>query len=106
MTRFHYFMGVILLLVTLCVVAVGYSEAQAMPMCGVRAAFIKAFKDKFNERAVVMALTGRVNVVEVYSTKSGSTWTMIVTDTDGRTCIIAAGQNWKDLIPEIEGEKS
>lgn len=106
MRRFHYIMAALFLIFALCVAMVGYSRAQAGPMCGLRADFIRSLKDKYQEHGVAMAITGRVNVVELLRTKNGSTWTMIVTDTKGITCIIGAGENWKDLPPEILGDDS
>ena len=45
-----------------------------------------------------MAIAGQTSLVEVFTSKAGS-WTILVTQPKGATCIIGAGQSWED-IPE------
>lgn len=78
---------------------------HAMGMCGKRADFIKALNDKYSETGKALGIAGQVNLVEFFTSKAG-TWTILVTDTQGRACIIAAGNSWQDVPPEILGEDS
>lgn len=78
------------------------AQAQAQSMCGERAAMLKAITGKYNEAPVAIARAGAVNVIEVFASKAG-TWTFLVTTPDGRSCMFAAGDGWKDLPPKMPG---
>lgn len=80
--------------------------SHAMSMCGKREDFIKALNDKYREFGIAIAIAGQINLVEVFKTASGSTWTILFTTPQGKTCIIAAGKDWFFIIPETPGEKS
>jgi hypothetical protein len=74
------------------------SPAQAAGMCGKRTDFVKALNDKYEEQGRAMAIAGQKNLLEIFTSKSG-TWTMLMTTAQGQTCIIAAGNSWEDLPP-------
>jgi hypothetical protein len=40
-------------------------------------------------------------VLELFASKTGS-WTMVITNADGRSCLLAAGENW-DMIQAARG---
>jgi hypothetical protein len=77
--------------------------AHAMGMCGKRVDFVRALNDKYQESGKALAIAGQVNLVEVFTSKAG-TWTILVTTPEGKTCIMAAGNSWEDMPPEILGE--
>jgi hypothetical protein len=54
--------------------------------------------EKFQERQFAFGLIGHVAIMEVFVGETGS-WTIIVTDVAGRSCIIAAGDNWESTAP-------
>lgn len=83
-------------LIAACGLVSGAHGSHAMGMCGPRADFIKALADKYQESGKAIGIAGQVNLVEVFTSKSG-TWTIIVTSPEGKTCIIAAGTSWEDL---------
>ena len=78
-------------------------------MCGTRDAFVKALANKYHEAPASAAMSrqmdGSIIVVEVLKSKNGETWSILVTNPEGKTCIIGAGQNWVDVVPEPEGMK-
>jgi hypothetical protein len=39
-------------------------------------------------------------VMEIYTSPEG-TWTVLVTDTSGKSCITAAGENWQEVTPAV-----
>ena len=45
-------------------------------------------------------LANNGGVVEVLSSKTGSSWTIIITMPNEPTCMVAAGENWEE-IPHI-----
>lgn len=72
-------------------------SVSASAMCGTRADFVKVLANKYQESPRSMAFAGEVNVVEVFTSKDGATWTILVTTPDGKTCIIAAGKGWEEV---------
>ena len=74
------------------------TTADAGVPCGPRADIIKMLSDKYREAPRAMAIAGQTSLVEVFTSKAGS-WTILVTQPRGASCIIGAGQSWED-IPE------
>ena len=77
-------------------------SVSAAGFCGPRDGFVKALKDKYQETPEGIGVTGNTRIVEVFSSKAG-TWTIIVTEISGISCIIAAGNGWQKLKQAIEG---
>lgn len=56
----------------------------------------------FNEKVVGLGLAkNQQSVVELYVGDNGS-WTILVTLTNGMSCIAAAGENWTDTAEQVE----
>ena len=56
----------------------------------------------FNEKVVGLGLAkNQQSVVELYVGDNGS-WTILVTLTNGMSCIAAAGENWADTAEQVE----
>ena len=55
---------------------------------------VATLTEKFQEKQIAFGLIGRMAIMEVYVGAAGS-WTVIVSDTHGRSCIVAAGDNWE-----------
>lgn len=53
--------------------------------------------EQFQERQFAFGLIGQMAIMEVYVADSGS-WTIIVTDVAGRSCIVAAGEHWENVV--------
>ena len=73
--------------------------AEAMMACGPHAKMIKTLKGKYKEQPKGLGIVDSRKVVEVYVSKSGS-WTLVMTDLNGISCIVAAGHSWEDA-PKI-----
>lgn len=85
-------------LLAMVLLIVSALPAQALPQCGDRDEIIKALARQYQEQGRVIALTG-ANVAEIFVSEKG-TWTFMVTSSlQGKTCIIATGDNWKELPP-------
>ena len=69
--------------------------AAAEP-CGKRADLLDILMVEFDEAQISVGRGPGGEVFEVLASKNG-TWTLIVTDSSGRTCGVAAGQTW--LLP-------
>jgi hypothetical protein len=70
----------------------------SMP-CGDRTAIIERLSDKYGEQRKATGLNNSANLVEVFSSETTGSWTILMTNPDGKTCLIAAGEHW-DASPE------
>lgn len=56
-------------------------------------------ESQYKEVPVAVGVTNSGGLIEVYSTSSGSTWTIVVTMPRGMSCLVAAGEGWQALEP-------
>jgi len=74
------------------------APAQAQVACGPHDLVVTRLGQLFQERQTGYGLAGQAVIVEIYVSTSG-TWTMLVTDVAGRSCIVAAGDGWENTVP-------
>jgi hypothetical protein len=75
--------------------------AQAQAPCGNRGEIIKMLAEKYREMPRAMAIAKETSLLEIFTSKSGS-WTILVTQPTGPSCIIGAGQSWEDIPLQAE----
>ena len=79
------------------VLAVGIvGSASAQTICGKRDAFLTQLGKSHKEVPVAVGLLSNGSVIEVLASDDGS-WTMLVTNPDGATCVLAAGEAWETV---------
>ena len=94
-----------------CALAIGTSlfstavTAQSQEQCGPRAKVVNVLNAKFQESQRAMGLINERAMMEVYISAKG-TWTMVVTDEAGMTCVLAAGEAWDELPARALGPAS
>ncbi len=81
------------------------SAGAASPACGNHDAMTTALATKFKEARRIMGVVNARAVMEIFMSAEG-TWTVLVTDTAGTTCVIAAGQDWQEVPIELAGVAS
>lgn len=79
--------------------------AQQQPSCAKRADVLKHLSAKYTEAPVALGIANNGGVVEVLSSQSGASWTIIITMPNGPTCMVAAGENWQKLPSVASAEK-
>ncbi len=79
--------------------------ASAAAPCGSHDAVAKSLTSKFKEARRIMGVVNAKAVMEVFMSPQG-TWTVVITDTAGTSCIIAAGQDWQEVPVEMAGLES
>jgi hypothetical protein len=77
--------------------------AAATP-CGARAEVLKQLSKKFKEAPVAVGLSSGGQLIEVLTSDSGSTWTIIVSQPNGMSCLVADGESWQQLKTPAKGE--
>ncbi|HET7410999.1 MAG TPA: hypothetical protein VFJ13_12445 [Paracoccaceae bacterium] len=98
-----------LVLGTAAAVTATAAGAQAIApdlACGSREEMTDRLKQSFGEAQTGLGLISAAQVLEVWSSDETGTWTILMTDTDGQSCLVAAGESWKTVPVEaiIKGE--
>ena len=70
--------------------------AWAQPVCGSHNTVSDNLKKAYSEAPVSMGITTGGGIIEIFASNEGS-WTMVITQPDGVSCLIAVGQNWENL---------
>ncbi|TPK77097.1 hypothetical protein FKO01_22550 [Mesorhizobium sp. B2-3-3] len=70
-------------------------SAQAQLVCGAHNDVVAGLAQAFQEKQIGYGVVGQAAIVEIYVSASGS-WTMLITDVKGRSCILAAGEGWEN----------
>ena len=78
------------------------SPVFAEPLCEARSAAVKYLADKYGETPVGQGLTNPNSLlVELFASKNGETWTLLVSYPNGTSCVIAAGKDWRKTMPKL-----
>lgn len=81
----------------LAVIAASQVQAQS---CADRTTVTERLKSGYGEKFAGGGLRNSESVFEVWLSEDHATWTILMTTPDGRTCVMAAGTNWRDALPE------
>ena len=97
----------ILLLVILFTVSVAWAQPPASEqnqlVCGPRDSAVAELVGEFDERVIGRGLTQNGQaMIELFRSEAGS-WTVIVTDANGVSCVVANGQVWLQTQNQNDG---
>ena len=78
--------------------------ANGVRHCAEHKTITDKLSSKYNEQRSGMGLVGSSGMVELFTAQNG-TWTIIVTQVDGTSCIVAAGNSWSQFKrkPKLSG---
>lgn len=79
------------------------APAQAQSVCGDRTEIIKVLAAKYHELPRAFGIAGQRNLTELFVSESGS-FTILITQPMGVTCILATGLEWQEMPPVITGK--
>jgi hypothetical protein len=77
--------------------SIGVAENPNGSNCGQRATVLNYLSAKYSEKPIAMGVAANGGLIEVLTSKEGSTFTIILTTPEGDTCMVAAGQSWESL---------
>ena len=66
-------------------------------LCDQRARVIGHLAQKYQEAPVAIGVTASGGMVEVLTSSDGGTWTIILSNPNGTSCLVAAGEGWRAL---------
>lgn len=69
------------------------NSAPGQSQCAKRNDLVRQLDAQYNEKPAAVGQVDQQSVVEVYVSDRG-TWTILVTGTDGGSCILASGEGW------------
>src|SRR5262245_18296081 len=73
-------------------------------LCGERSDVLTKLAVDFRERPASVELTNDGQLLEVLKSDNKLTWTILITNPNGVTCLVAAGESWQDKIMETAAE--
>ncbi|ATU90340.1 hypothetical protein [Phyllobacterium zundukense] len=80
------------------------ADAQIV-ICAPHAQIVEYLKDEFQELPGAYGLVGDKAILELFLAPEGVTWTIVLTDISGKSCILAAGDSWEQK-PDTAGLKT
>lgn len=75
--------------------AAAASDNPTSPICGTRAELVGKLKNHYSERPVASGLATNGGILEVLTSPTGNSWTIVLTMPNGTSCLIATGENWE-----------
>jgi len=90
-------------ILALAALAMAPGTAAAQTLCGKREAIVRQLESKYGETRRSLGLQQDRGVVEIFANTDSGSWTILFTDTNGRTCLMAAGQAYQAVDPEAAG---
>jgi len=80
-----------------CTLALEALPARAQgPPCAPRASIVDTLGNRYQENLRAIGLTSRLTVLEIYVSDRG-TWTALVSNPQGMSCVVAAGEAWQEI---------
>lgn len=73
--------------------------AQAQGNCAERDIVVEQLRTSFGEEFAGGGLRNAESIFEVWMSEEKGTWTILMTMADGRSCVMAAGTNWRGAGP-------
>ncbi len=73
------------------------------PSCGERAELIGTLAAKYGEVPVGIGATITRQALEIFASEGGETWSAVVHNPSGQSCIVAHGEGWRALPVEPPG---
>lgn len=71
-------------------------------ICTSREAILDGLKGEYRETPSSIALTSEGEVIEVFTSMRGETWTIVITNPNGMSCIMAKGAAWSNFSNDPE----
>jgi hypothetical protein len=86
---------------------VGLASPVVIPadaVCARRDALLTALAHRYREQPKALGLSSSGVVIELMTSGEGKTWTLLLTQPDGTSCIIATGEAWQPAPQELAGQ--
>lgn len=82
--------------IALAVTADPAAAQQPVFNCAEHSQVVESLDSHYSETLQAVGLINQGAILEVFVSESG-TWTMLVTNLEGRSCVVFAGESWEAL---------
>ena len=86
-------------------VVLGAPGAEAQAICGQRAAIVDQLETKYGETRRSIGFQQGRGVVETWANDDTGTWSIVVTNPQGITCLLAAGEAFESEAIRVAEER-
>lgn len=76
------------------------------PRCTTHEKITRQLEQRYAEVPVSLGLSSAGKLVQVFSTEDGATWTLVLTQPDGTSCVVGAGRYWQTATPKPLGPEA
>ena len=91
-------LGLALVSGTLLVMLLAHAAlSQTQQFCAHRDKMVEHLSLKYGEHRTAVAVVNEGTLAEVFISDGGATWTLLYTMTNGVSCMIASGRDWRGL---------
>ena len=70
--------------------------AQAQSNCAARDRVVQSLETSYGEVFAGGGMQNAQRIFEVWFSEEKGTWTILMTNADGKSCIMASGTNWRE----------
>lgn len=102
MKRIHIHRTIISVFAAALVAGSGMAANAQVIVRAKHAQIVEYLEDEFQELQGAYGLVGDKAILELFLSPQGATWTIVITDVSGKSCILAAGDSWEQK-PDIAG---
>ncbi len=97
-----------LIALTVAAFLIGFSAAPGLAQgaCAPRAELASVLSQQHAEAPVALGLASNGNLMEVFASNLGETWTLVMSMPNGISCVVAAGEGWTPKLPQVAGKIS
>jgi len=85
----------------LFIAMIAASPALADVICNPRAELVEHLKEKYDEQPAAFGLNNDGRLLELFATPDRKTWTLLITDESGISCVVTSGKNWQKTSPKL-----
>jgi len=68
---------------------------QAQSVCADRSVIVERLENRFHESYQGAGLQSTTSLIEIWSSGQTGSWTILLSNADGISCVIASGLNWQ-----------
>ena len=76
--------------------------SAGQPPCGARDAIVEKLSAGYGEAFAGGGLQNSNAIIEVWFSQEKGTWTILMTQANGMSCIMATGTNWREGFPAVK----
>lgn len=84
------------LMIGAAVILPGASMAQTN--CAPRATIVERLASKYQETMIGGGLQNATTLLEIWTSETTGSFTVLMTRPDGTSCVVSSGQNWNSII--------